>query len=90
MTRNDSSTFGGMSGSGFSRAFATRFSRLLLLCAVAGARQAPGFFEGSPQYEFNLAIQTSKLVRRPALQGVVELRLDPDQESFAFRHVNYA
>jgi hypothetical protein len=37
-----------------------------------------------------LAIQTSKLVRRPALQGVVELRLDPDQESFAFRHVNYA
>ena len=36
--------------------------------------------------ELDLPVERAELVRRPALQGVVELRVDPEQEGLALRH----
>ncbi|HWA15716.1 MAG TPA: hypothetical protein VG817_04740, partial [Gemmatimonadales bacterium] len=49
-------------------------------------RQAARLLGRPPEQEFELTVQRTQVVRRPALQDIMQLRVDPQQESVPFRH----
>lgn len=58
-----------------------------------GSRRSPPVTTRSPggigEQVLDLGIHAAQLVGRPVVQGLVELRADPQQEALAFRHEGY-
>jgi hypothetical protein len=49
--------------------------------------QATGVIECSPEQHLDVSIQAAELVVGPAHQGVVDCRVDPEQDLTAVTHV---
>jgi hypothetical protein len=63
--------------------------RVFAVCGSGGfrrRRQAARLLSRPPQEKFQLTIQRTQVVRCPALQDIVQLWIDPQQESVPFRH----
>src|SRR5258706_329284 len=50
------------------------------------ARQPPFLLQHTPEHELDLRVQAPQIVRRPALQGVEDRGIDPQQEGLALGH----
>ena len=48
--------------------------------------QASRIRRRAPQQKLDLSVETAQLVTGPALQRIVQLRIDPEQKGAALRH----
>ncbi len=62
------------------------FSRAATLGDRSGGRPASGVGESPPQHELDLGVGTPQLVCRPPRQGVVNGRVEPQQDAFSLGH----
>src|SRR5687768_9857956 len=70
----------------------SELSSALLFCigalplAAVRSRQTSGILQRTPQQIFDLPVDAAELRRRPPLQRVVDLRIEPKGESLSFGH----